>query len=96
MLRLLSAVPKEWFKCGFSAEKLGFSNGSIDVSYENSTLKIKFDRPIEKSVEVVLRSKNALGYENISFGSEYVAKIKKNVLILKPGITEACIGFDLD
>jgi len=90
-LRLLSAIPKEWYKTGFSVKGLGYSGGKLDISYADNTVRIFFDRKTENTVELVLREKEAVYNENIVSGSEFISEIRKNILILKSGITEASI-----
>ena len=91
VLRLLSAIPKEWYKTGFSAKGLGYSGGTLDISYADNTVKVRFDRKTENNVELVLRGREAVYAEDIVSGSEFISEIRKNVIVLKRGITEVSI-----
>ncbi|MBE6609407.1 MAG: hypothetical protein E7634_01920 [Ruminococcaceae bacterium] len=90
-LRLLSAIPKEWYKTGFSVNRLGYSGGNLDISYSGNTVRVRFDSKTENNVELVLRGREAVYAEDIVSGSEFICEIRKNILILKKGITEASI-----
>ena len=90
-LRLLSAVPKEWLESGFSVNAIGYSGGKLDVSCKDGTVTVCFDRPTEAEAELVLRTKDTVLPEDMISGLEYVKEIRKNVLVLKKGITKASV-----
>ena len=90
-LRLLSAVPKDWLESGFSVNGIGYSGGKLDVSCKDGTVTVCFDRPTEAEAELVLRTKDTVLPEDMISGSEYVKEIRKNVLVLKKGITKASV-----
>ena len=92
-LRLLSAVPKEWFERGFSVNGIGYSGGKLDISWKDGTVTVCFDRPTEAEAELVLRTKDNVLPEDMAEGSEYVKEIRRNVLVLKKGITKAFVTF---
>jgi hypothetical protein len=90
-LRLLSAIPKEWYKTGFSVKGLGYSGGKIDISYTHDTVRVCFDSKTENNAELVLRGREAVYAEDIISGAEFICEIRKNILVLKKGITSASI-----
>lgn len=91
-LSLLRAVPKAWFDEGFCVKNIGYSEGSMDISLENNTLSVAFSAPIFVETEIVWRKKEALSEADIACGMEFIAKIDRNRIRLKTGITHAAIS----
>ena len=88
-LRLLSAVPKEWFGQKFSAKKIGTTEGEIDMIYDGDRLNIRLSKPTSRTVEIVFNNVEAISEKNVIFGMEYVDCFKGNSIVLKSGVTEA-------
>jgi len=85
-LRLLSALPREWYRMPFSAHRIGYSDGLVDLSSDGSTITVTFDRVPSVPVELVLREKKEVSFEDIKAGEEFIESIRGNVLSLKSGI----------
>jgi hypothetical protein len=90
-LRLLSAIPPEWFDCGFTAERIGTSTGSVDLNYSSKCLEISFDSTTTKEVEVYLSCVDVISSDGILEGNEFISRIENNKIILKSGISRAKI-----
>ena len=90
-LRLLSAVPKEWFTKSFSAKNIGTTDGNIEISFSEKLLSVKFSKPISKTTEIVFGSFDKLNINDFSEGHEYIEDINANVVILKPDVTEVTL-----
>ena len=88
-LVLLSGIPKAWFETGFSAKKLGYSNGSVDVAVKDNTVSIHFSAPTTDPIELVWREKDIVTPESVENGREHILAIDGNRLMLKTGITHA-------
>ena len=88
-LRLLSAVPKEWFSDSFSVKNIGTTEGNIDISYNKKRLTLKFSKPTSKTTEIVFRSLANLTLDDLIEGKEYVDEINGNVIVLKRGVSKA-------
>ncbi|MBP3324623.1 MAG: hypothetical protein J6M16_10555, partial [Clostridia bacterium] len=87
-LRLLSALPREWYNKPFEVKGISFSEGKIDMSYNGKKLIVTFENTPEINVELVLRNKYSVKSQDITLGNEYIDTIEGNVLHLKKGIKE--------
>lgn len=87
-ISLLSAVPKEWFKSGFDAGGIGYSNGSVDLSCDGKSVNVRFSSATERCVEITLRNKEFVSLSDILIGADFVEQIKFNKLFLKPGVID--------
>jgi len=47
-LLLLDAVPENWYDAPFSAKGIGYSEGTLDLVWDGSTLEISFSSPLQK------------------------------------------------
>lgn len=90
-LQLLTAVPKSWFEKGFSAQRLGYSGGTCSVEWDGKRLTVLFSTPTVAPVEIVWRCKDTLAPENITSGLEFVERMQKNRILLRPGVTTAVL-----
>ena len=86
-LRLLSGIPLDWFKQGFSAKEIGYSGGKVSISVQNNHIILNFSNPIESEAELVWRPKNELTKTDILSSSEFIERIDGNRIILKKGTT---------
>ena len=86
-LSLLRAVPKAWYKKGFSVKNIGYSEGTMDISLERNTLSVSFSAPISEGAEIIWREKATLSESDVIQGMEYIDKITGNCIGLKTGIT---------
>ena len=84
-LRLLSGLPKAWYKLPFSAKGIITSSGTVDIVSDGETVSIDFSNGAPEGCEVVFREFTALSPANIDKGLEYVEKIDGNRLVLKEG-----------
>ena len=91
-LRLLAALPKEWFWHPFRAERIGFSNGLLTFVSDGKTLTVQFDRAPGIPVELILRAKESIRSEDIQIGADHVTDIRKNVILLDPSVKEISIA----
>ena len=87
-LRLLSALPREWYNKPFEVKGISFSEGKIDMSYNGKKLSVTFENTPEINVELVLRNKDSVNSQDITLGNEYIDTIEGKVLHLKKGIKE--------
>lgn len=88
-LVLLGGIPKAWFQTGFSAKKLGYSGGSIDIAVKDNSVSIAFSAPTTEPIELVWRKKSVVIPSDVERGGEFVEAISGNCLTLKAGITNA-------
>lgn len=88
-LMLLGGIPKAWFETGFSAKKLGYSGGSVDIAVKDNRVCIDFSVPTTETVELVWRKKEQISLSDVELGAEYVESVCGNRLLLKAGITHA-------
>ena len=91
-LSLLRAVPKAWFKEGFTVNNIGFSLGKIDISLKYNTLSVVFSESIPPETEIVWRAKSEVTLNDITDGEEYIESIKGNRIYLRSGIKKAVIA----
>ena len=87
-LSLLSAIPKKWYKYGFSAKGIGYSEGKVDIKYADGKLTVSFENIPTAPVEISIRAKEKILLQDIASGSEYVERIDGNVIFIKPGIKQ--------
>ncbi|MBE6731336.1 MAG: helix-turn-helix transcriptional regulator [Ruminococcaceae bacterium] len=87
-LRLLSALPREWYNKPFEVKGISFSEGKIDMSHNGKKLIVTFENTPEINVELVLRNKDSVNSQDITLGNEYIDAIEGKVLHLKKGIKE--------
>ena len=90
-LRLLSAIPREWYSCPFEAKEIGYSGGKLDITSDGKRVSVRFDKSPTVMVELVWRAKESLSLENIRVGAEYVREIRGNVICLSSGVKELSI-----
>ena len=90
-LRLLSAVPGDWFEKSFSAKRIGTLRGYVNLSYEDKVLTIDFSLPTEKETEVYFNNIKTLSIDNILEGRENITRISGNKVMLREGISCAKI-----
>lgn len=95
-LSLLRAVPKAWFREGFSVKNIGFSGGTMDINLEKNTLCVSFSEPIKEEAEIIWREKEALCLKDIVQGAEYIDRITGNRIYLKARISHAEITINKD
>lgn len=88
-LTLLRGIPKVWFETGFSAKKVGFSDGSVDIAVKDGRVTMDFSKETAEPVELVWRAKDKISLTDLEAGREYVSAISGNCLTLKAGITHA-------
>ena len=87
-LRLLSALPKEWYGLQLTATGISYSGGMIDIRLNGSVLNVRFEQTPSMPIEIVWRAKDKVKIQDIVIGKEYVAKISGNVLLLKSDVKE--------
>lgn len=92
-LLLLAGLPLEWLQKGCSVQNLGTSFGKIHIWAGADFVELVFENPLEKEAEIVWRQKETLEISDILQGMEYIDHIENNCMILKKGITQACIKF---
>lgn len=85
-LRLLSALPKEWYGRPFKAKGISYSEGRLDLEAEGGRLSVRFEHTPTIPIELVWREKERVRPQEILLGRENISEIKGNVLLLKPGI----------
>ena len=85
-LRLLAALPREWYRLPFSARRIGYSGGLLDIFSDGRTVTVTFDRAPSIPVELAWREKETLSFKDIETGAEFVEDIRENMLCLKHGI----------
>ena len=90
-LRLLSALPKEWYRRPFEARGLGYSEGKLDVTSDGKRVFVSFKKSPTVSVELVWRARESLSLADIRVGTEYVREIRGNVICLISGVKELSI-----
>lgn len=91
-LRLLSAIPKDWYSRPFKAKGIRYSEGSIDIDSDGETISVCFSTPPTATVELVWRPKKEIRTQDIHLGAESVNTVRDNVLILKNGIKNFAIS----
>ena len=87
-LRLLSALPREWYGRQLRAKGISYSGGRIDLEMDSNQLSVRFECTPSIPVEVVWRAKESISLQDISVGREDILEIKGNVLLLKSGKKE--------
>ena len=92
VLTLLSAVPKAWFESEFGISGVGYSGGTVDISYADGSVSLRFSAPTAKECELVWRAKDMISASDITAGEEFIKEIRGNRLILKSGLTEITIS----
>ena len=90
-LVLLGALPREWYKKPFRVSGVGYSNGTASISSDGESITLDFSAPTEDDALLTLRHKDTLTAADIVDGVQYVERIEGNALVLKNGITHACI-----
>lgn len=90
-LRLLSALPKEWYSRPFEAKGIGYSDGSVDITSDGKRISVSFEKSPTVSVELVWRSRESISLADIRMGAEYVREIRGNVICLVSGVKEFSI-----
>ena len=90
-LRLLSALPKSWYRLPFAVKGLGYSEGSIDISSNGSALTVHFEGVPTMPVHLVIRAKDTVSPSDILEGAEYVDDVQKNVLVLKSNVKDVTL-----
>ena len=87
-LRLLSALPIEWYRTGFKAIGISYSEGRLDIVSDGKRLLVRFENAPSIPIELVLRSKSSLSPDDILLGKEMIQSIDGNILHIKSGIKE--------
>ena len=90
-LRLLSCLPKDWYKKPFAAVGVGCSHGRISVESDGESISVSCGFPIPEGTELVWRAKESVVREDILVGGEAIEKIRGNVLTIKAGIEKFTI-----
>ena len=90
-LRLLSALPKKWFKNEFSASGIGYSDGEVSIKNSPDGLLVEFSNSCPRDTELYWRVRDNLAIDDIESGKEFIKEIKGNVIILKEGIKKVLI-----
>lgn len=90
-LRLLSALPKKWFKDEFSASGIGYSEGEVSVKNSPAGFHIEFSNSCPRDTELYWRIRDTLEIDDIECGREFIKEIKGNIIVLKEGIKKALI-----
>jgi len=91
-LRLLSALPMAWYKSGFTAKNISYSEGGITIFSDGKAISFSFEKSPSISVEIVIRAKEFIIPEDIILGREHVNDVRGNVIYLKPGIKDLKIA----
>ena len=92
-IRLLSALPKEWYSKPFSAKGIVTSHGTVDIASDGETFTVDFSDGAPEGCEIVFRNMKEITVDSIKSGKEYVDGIVDNKLLLKRGIYHAEICF---
>jgi len=92
-LQLLKAIPQSWFNDSFSIEKLSYSCGSIDISWDHNTLTLHFSEPTDSPSELFFRNKSTLSLSDFRQGNDHILSLSGNRLTLKSGLTTAVFEF---
>lgn len=87
-LKLLSALPKEWYAKRFKVNGISYSGGRLDLESDGKILSVRFEQTPEIPVELVWRAKEVIRPQDILLGKENILEINGNVLLLKSGIKE--------
>jgi hypothetical protein len=87
-LRLLSALPRDWYGKPFSVLGLGTSYGRLDVLSDGEYITVRSEFGMPRGTELVWRCKDTLTREDILVGGEAVESVCGNVLTLCEGIKE--------
>ncbi|MBE6965529.1 MAG: hypothetical protein E7441_05785 [Ruminococcaceae bacterium] len=90
-LRLLSALPKKWFKNEFSASGIGYSDGEVSIKNSPDGLIVEFSNSCPRDTELYWRVRDNLAIDDIESGKEFIKEIKGNVIILKESIKKVLI-----
>ena len=86
-LRLLSALPRAWYRLPFRAEGVGYSGGRLSIRSDGDALTVSFCEPLTVPAELCLRGAQGIGRESIAAGGEWVSAIRGSTLLLAPGCT---------
>jgi hypothetical protein len=90
-IQLLRAIPKAWFRSGFSAKRIGTSRGMIDLAVTAQDDEIRISGNLEGlsgdgEFELWVRSFDRIAPENILSGGEAIQSMVGNCLGLKDGL----------
>ena len=86
-LRLLSALPKSWYRQAFRVCGIGYSGGKLDIEFNGTCLTVRFSAPSPKNCTLIWRAHDQLLPKHILSGNEYIDGLESNKLLLKSGIT---------
>ena len=85
-LRLLSAIPSDWYGRPFKARGICYSEGSIDIDSDGESVSVSFSAPPTVTVELIWRARKEILPQDVRLGLEYVSAVNGNTLTLKSGI----------
>ena len=91
VIQLLRAVPRAWFRKGFSVKRVGTSRGVIDLSVAARDGEIRIEGNLKDlsgngEVELWVRGFDQITPENLASGGEAVRNITENCLHLHEGL----------
>jgi hypothetical protein len=91
VIQLLRAVPRAWFREGFSVRRIGTSRGVVDLSVTVREDEIRIFGNLKAlsgsgEVELWVRCFDQITAENLVSGEEAVRKIDRNTLHLQEGL----------
>ena len=92
-LKLLSALPKEWYSLPFTAKGIVTSHGKVDIASDGKTITFDFSEGSPEDCEITFRNAESLNVDGIKLGKEYVKDVIGNSVILKKGTRHAEIAF---
>ncbi|MBQ2875722.1 MAG: hypothetical protein IJE25_01790 [Clostridia bacterium] len=92
-LRLLSALPKAWYKEGFEAIGVGYSGGKVDILSDGVSITVRFSGLSPEGCELHIRDRESLTLDDIRCGAEAIESISGNVIKLKSGLSEVTVSF---
>ena len=84
-LRLLSALPREWYGKAFSAKRIGYSGGRLDITSDGETVTLAFAEPSSKAAELILRGCGEIDRACVIAGGEWIEEIRGNRILLRAG-----------
>lgn len=90
-LSLLRGIPKSWFEKEFSAKKIGWTGGMVNLAVKGNKVSVEFSSPCNEDTEIVWRKKEEVKMSDILSGAEFVERCEENKIILKQGINKADI-----
>ena len=91
-LKLLSALPKEWYSLPFTAKGIVTTHGKVDIVSDGKTISFDFSEGSPEDCEIVFRNAESLNIDSIKLGKEYVKDVIGNRVILKKGTRHAEIA----